>query len=138
MTSIGKPYEGKLHVRFDEEGLVSPALHSTTRHWHRNELLTASGRKTYYRNRKWAYAQYVLLTIARKGGPAMPNRDGTGPMGQGPMTGRNRGTCGRGRSNKSGILGRRQGNRSGLGNSRGGAGNGGGRGTGNPTGRQGN
>lgn len=29
MTSIGKPYEGKLHVRFDEEGLVSPALHST-------------------------------------------------------------------------------------------------------------
>jgi hypothetical protein len=30
MTSIGKPYEGKLHVRFDEEGLVSPALHSTS------------------------------------------------------------------------------------------------------------
>jgi len=29
MTNIGKPYEGKLHVRFDEEGLVSPALHST-------------------------------------------------------------------------------------------------------------
>jgi hypothetical protein len=29
MTSIGKPYEGKPHVRFDEEGLVSPALHST-------------------------------------------------------------------------------------------------------------
>lgn len=26
--NIGKPYEGKLHVRFDEEGLVVPALYS--------------------------------------------------------------------------------------------------------------
>ena len=68
----------------------------------------------------------------------MPNRDGTGPMGQGPRSGRNGGNCGTGRSNKSGILGRRQGNRSVLGNSRGGTGNGGGRVTGNPTGNQGN
>ncbi len=68
----------------------------------------------------------------------MPNRDGTGPMGQGPRSGRNGGNCGIGRSNKSGILGRRQGNRSVLGNSQGGVGNGGGRGTGNPTGKQGN
>jgi len=29
MTNIGKPYEGKPHVRFDEEGLASPAFHST-------------------------------------------------------------------------------------------------------------
>lgn len=68
----------------------------------------------------------------------MPNRDGTGPMGQGPMTGRNRGTCGRGYNNYSSVVGRRQGNRSGLGNSRVGAGSGRGRGTGNPIGRQGN
>ncbi|WP_223829453.1 hypothetical protein, partial [Paenibacillus arenilitoris] len=27
--SIGKPYAGKPHVRFDEEGLVTPALYST-------------------------------------------------------------------------------------------------------------
>ena len=33
----------------------------------------------------------------------MPNRDGTGPMGQGPRSGRNGGNCGTGRSNKSGI-----------------------------------
>jgi len=31
MTNIGKPYEGKPHVRFDEEGLVTPASHSTER-----------------------------------------------------------------------------------------------------------
>jgi len=29
MTNIGKPYEGKPHVRFDEERLVAPAFHST-------------------------------------------------------------------------------------------------------------
>jgi len=29
MTNIGKPYEGKPHVRFDEERLVVPAFHST-------------------------------------------------------------------------------------------------------------
>jgi len=29
MTNIGKPYEGKPHVRFDEEGLESPALYSS-------------------------------------------------------------------------------------------------------------
>ena len=29
MTNIGKPYEGKPHVRFDEEGLVYPALYSS-------------------------------------------------------------------------------------------------------------
>ncbi|WP_223830086.1 hypothetical protein, partial [Paenibacillus arenilitoris] len=28
--SIGKPYAGKPHVRFDEEGLVTPALYSTS------------------------------------------------------------------------------------------------------------
>ena len=28
-TSIGKPYEGKPHVRFDEEGLAIPVLYST-------------------------------------------------------------------------------------------------------------
>ncbi|WP_223837220.1 hypothetical protein, partial [Paenibacillus oceani] len=27
--NIGKPYAGKPHVRFDEEGLVIPALYST-------------------------------------------------------------------------------------------------------------
>ncbi|MNT90668.1 hypothetical protein D3C72_2316150 [compost metagenome] len=27
--NIGKPYEGKPHVRFDEEGLVRPALYSS-------------------------------------------------------------------------------------------------------------
>jgi hypothetical protein len=27
--NIGKPYAGKLHVRFDEEGLGPPVLHST-------------------------------------------------------------------------------------------------------------
>jgi len=32
MTNIGKPYEGKPHVRFDEEGLGSPALHSSPLH----------------------------------------------------------------------------------------------------------
>lgn len=68
----------------------------------------------------------------------MPNRDGTGPMGQGSRSGRNRGNCGGGRTNNSGILGRRQVNRGGLGNSQGGTGNGGGRGTGNPTGKEGN
>ncbi len=29
MKNVGKPYAGKLHVRFDEEGLGSPALYST-------------------------------------------------------------------------------------------------------------
>ncbi len=29
MTNIGKPYEGKPHVRFDEEGQVLSALHSS-------------------------------------------------------------------------------------------------------------
>jgi len=29
MTNIGKPYEGKPHVRFDEERLAAPAFHST-------------------------------------------------------------------------------------------------------------
>jgi len=29
MTNIGKPYEGKPHVRFDEEGLGRPALYSS-------------------------------------------------------------------------------------------------------------
>jgi len=31
MTNIGKPYEGKPHVRFDEEGLAIPVLYSTSR-----------------------------------------------------------------------------------------------------------
>ena len=30
VKNIGKPYEGKPHVRFDEEGLGLPALYSTT------------------------------------------------------------------------------------------------------------
>ncbi len=30
MKNVGKPYAGKLHVRFDEEGLGSPALYSTS------------------------------------------------------------------------------------------------------------
>jgi hypothetical protein len=29
VKNVGKPYAGKPHVRFDEEGLVSPALYST-------------------------------------------------------------------------------------------------------------
>jgi hypothetical protein len=29
VKNVGKPCEGKLHARFDEEGLVNPALHST-------------------------------------------------------------------------------------------------------------
>ena len=29
MTNIGKPYEGKPHVRFDEEGQVLSALYSS-------------------------------------------------------------------------------------------------------------
>jgi hypothetical protein len=29
VKNVGKPCEGKLHARFDEEGLASPAFHST-------------------------------------------------------------------------------------------------------------
>ncbi|OUS75228.1 hypothetical protein B1748_19030 [Paenibacillus sp. MY03] len=29
VKNVGKPYAGKPHVRFDEEGLVVPALYST-------------------------------------------------------------------------------------------------------------
>jgi len=29
VKNVGKPYAGKPHVRFDEEGLGSPALYST-------------------------------------------------------------------------------------------------------------
>ncbi len=29
VKNVGKPYAGKPHVRFDEEGLVNPALYST-------------------------------------------------------------------------------------------------------------
>jgi hypothetical protein len=32
MTNIGKPYEGKPHVRFDEEELKFSALHSSAEH----------------------------------------------------------------------------------------------------------
>lgn len=33
----------------------------------------------------------------------MPNRDGTGPMGQGPMTGRGSGNCGKGNGQRRGM-----------------------------------
>lgn len=29
VKNVGKPYAGKPHVRFDEEGLAKPVLHST-------------------------------------------------------------------------------------------------------------
>jgi hypothetical protein len=29
VKNVGKPCEGKLHARFDEEGLANPAFHST-------------------------------------------------------------------------------------------------------------
>lgn len=29
VKNVGKPYEGKPHVRFDEEGLANPVLYST-------------------------------------------------------------------------------------------------------------
>jgi hypothetical protein len=29
VKNVGKPYAGKPHVRFDEEGLADPALYST-------------------------------------------------------------------------------------------------------------
>lgn len=29
VKNVGKPYAGKPHVRFDEKGLVAPALYST-------------------------------------------------------------------------------------------------------------
>lgn len=38
-----------------------------------------------------------LIININKGGVAMPARNGTGPMGMGPMTGWGRGWCGRGR-----------------------------------------
>lgn len=41
----------------------------------------------------------------------MPNKDGTGPMSQGPGTGRLRGRCGAGRGNNSNNCGQRQGRR---------------------------
>jgi hypothetical protein len=31
VKNVGKPDEGKLHVRFDEEGQVSPALYSISK-----------------------------------------------------------------------------------------------------------
>ncbi len=38
----------------------------------------------------------------------MPNRDGTGPAGQGPATGRGRGPCGAGKGTGQGLgMGRR-------------------------------
>jgi hypothetical protein len=39
----------------------------------------------------------------------MPNRDGTGPLGKGPATGRLRGDCGGGRGNKANNAGQGQG-----------------------------
>jgi hypothetical protein len=31
VKNVGKPCEGKLHARFDEEGLAFPAFHSTVK-----------------------------------------------------------------------------------------------------------
>ena len=43
------------------------------------------------------YISYEYIFITRKGGGGkMPGGDGTGPMGQGPLTGRGLGPCGRG------------------------------------------
>lgn len=39
VKNVGKPYAGKPHVRFDEKGLVAPALYSTP--FIRNELSVA-------------------------------------------------------------------------------------------------
>ncbi|PRX58830.1 hypothetical protein B0G52_1331, partial [Cohnella sp. SGD-V74] len=33
VKNVGKPYAGKPHVRFDEEGLVYPVLYSTKVAW---------------------------------------------------------------------------------------------------------
>lgn len=39
MNSIGKPYAGKLHVRFDEGRLVLPAFYSTISESIQNSVL---------------------------------------------------------------------------------------------------
>ncbi len=46
----------------------------------------------------------------------MPNKDGTGPLGQGPGTGRTRGGCGAGRGNNANNASQGQGRRKAGGN----------------------
>jgi hypothetical protein len=43
-----------------------------------------------------SYEYILLISIQNMGGENMPSFDGTGPCGQGPMTGRGMGPCGRG------------------------------------------
>lgn len=44
-----------------------------------------------------------LLTYVKNGGEIMPRRDGTGPNGYGPLTGRRMGVCGRGLGYRQGY-----------------------------------
>jgi hypothetical protein len=65
MTNIGKPYEGKPHVRFDEEGLVlNPALYSSFALLDNSELVCVNGRSfEYYKcSWFWYYATYIAIT----------------------------------------------------------------------------
>lgn len=66
----------------------------------------------------------------------MPNKDGTGPLGQGAGTGRLKGSCAADRGNASNNPGKRQGRRNGGGGGNGPRSNGGnggrGRGLNNP------
>lgn len=40
----------------------------------------------------WVYIHNIIIKL-RRGGEIMPNRDGTGPEGKGPKTGRGMGNC---------------------------------------------
>jgi hypothetical protein len=45
----------------------------------------------------------MLLTYVKNGGVIMPRRDGTGPNGYGPLTGRRMGNCNRRDGNRTGF-----------------------------------
>lgn len=61
----------------------------------------------------WSYFQFENMIKKQAIYIYMPNRNGTGPMGEGPMTGRGLGPCGRGqrtgRTDRRPRLGRRLG-----------------------------
>lgn len=56
---------------------------------------------TYYIN---GYIFIIYYDIKKGGGDNMPNRDGTGPQGKGPQTGRGAGSCDKSKDSKK-ILG---------------------------------
>lgn len=53
-----------------------------------NRILGSARQKTAR-----ALTQGLAITITTNGGENMPNKDGTGPEGKGPMTGRKQGPC---------------------------------------------